>query len=154
MTGEYGNTDIEMKAQAIGVIHSPYKSRGAAPPQGRMEVCEIEFFGGYDKALQDIETFSHLNIFYWLHKGSGYHPIVQTPWDTKPHGLFATRSPNRPTPIGFAVVKLKERRGNILIVEGLDAIDGTPVVDIKPYIPGVDAKPDANGGWLEGKIRV
>jgi len=75
--------------------------------------------------------------------------IVQPPWDTKPHGLFATRSPHRPNPIGYSVVELVERRGNILRVRGLDAIEGTPVLDIKPFIKKRDCKPHAVSGWIE-----
>ena len=77
---------------------------------------------------------------------------MKTPWDDAPHGVFATRSPRRPNPIGISVVKLIKRRGNVLVVSGIDAIDGTPLIDIKPFIPEFDSK-NANSGWLEGKIR-
>ena len=72
--------------------------------------------------------------------------------DDAPHGVFATRSPRRPNPIGISVVKLIERRGNVLVVSGIDAIDGTPLIDIKPFIPEFDSK-NANSGWLEGKLK-
>lgn len=74
--------------------------------------------------------------------------MVQTPWDSMPHGLFAARSPHRPNPFGHAVVNLMKREGNKLMVKGFDAIEGTPILDIKPYIPLFDAKPTASKGWL------
>lgn len=135
----------------IGVIHSPYKTKGNAPPQGRDKICEIEIFKEYEAGLKDINGFSHLHIFYWLHKSNNYTISVHTPWDKKLHGLFATRSPNRVNPIAYAVVELLEKKENRLKVKGLDAIDGTPVLDIKPYIPKIDAKHEAKIGWLKEK---
>ena len=75
--------------------------------------------------------------------------MVKTPWDETPHGVFSTRSPHRPNPLGYAVVKLVEKNQNILVVEGLDAIEGTPVIDIKPYINKKDVKHNVISGWLE-----
>ena len=77
---------------------------------------------------------------------------VNTPWDLGPHGLFATRTPNRPNPLGYSVVELMGKRGNILSVKGLDAIEGTPVIDIKPYMSKIDAKLHTRNGWIEGKL--
>ena len=142
-----------MDAQPIGTIHSPYKTRAEAPPQGGDEVSEIEIMREFGGGLIDIVGFSHLHIFYWLHMAKDYSLSVRTPWDSKPHGLFATRTPNRPNPIGYSVVELIERKGTTLRVKGLDAIDGTPVVDIKPYIAEVDAKSHARSGWIAGKIK-
>ncbi|MCK4576971.1 tRNA (N6-threonylcarbamoyladenosine(37)-N6)-methyltransferase TrmO [candidate division WOR-3 bacterium] len=139
------------KTEAIGVIKSIYKTRDEAPHQGKDEVSEIEILQKYCDGLKDIERFSHLHIFYLLHQSGGFSLSVTTPWDTEQHGLFATRSPNRPTPLGYAVVELIERKGNVLKVKGIDAINGTPVLDIKPYIPGLDAKPQANRGWFEDR---
>lgn len=133
----------------IGVIHSPYSSSGEAPRQGSDEVCEIEIFEQYKEGLKDIEGFSHLHIFYWLHESHGFRLMVKTPWDDKSHGLFATRSPHRVNPVAYAVVELLEKNNNILKVRGLDATEGTPVLDIKPYIPRIDAKATARIGWLE-----
>ena len=84
--------------------------------------------------MKDIEGFTHIHIYYWLHKSKGYSLHVNTPWDDIPHGLFTTRSPHRPNPIGHTTVELVEQKDNILMVKGLDAIDGTPVLDIKPYV--------------------
>ncbi len=135
-----------------GVVHSPYKRKEEVPLQ-RRHISEIEIFEEYAEDLKDIERFSHIHVLYWLHKSEGFVPSVKTPWDSKPHGLFATRSPNRPNPIGYSVVRLLERKGNVLKVKGLDAIEGTKVLDIKPYIPEIDSKPHANSGWLRGKIK-
>ncbi len=138
----------------IGIIHSPYKDSNSAPYQGcgSEEVSQIEVFEEFEQGLQDIEGFSHIIVIYWFHRSEGYRLLVKTPWDDKPHGLFTTRSPHRPCPLGLAVVQLVSRERNLLKVKGLDAIDGTPLLDIKPYIPEVDGKPTAKAGWLEGKL--
>ncbi len=143
-----------MKLKPIGIIYSPYKTRAEAPPQGKSDVLEIEIFKEYEEGLKDIETFSHLHVIYWMHKSKGYSLLITTPWDTKLHGLFATRTPNRPNPLGHSVVELIERKGNILKVRGLDAIEGTPVIDIKPYVPRIDVKPEADSGWLGDKLKL
>jgi formylmethanofuran dehydrogenase subunit E len=84
--------------------------------------------------LQDIEVFSHLHVFFWLHKSTVYNLVVTTPWDIVPHGLFATRSPHRPNTIGHSVVELIEGKKTALKIQGVGAIDGLPVIDIKPYL--------------------
>lgn len=143
-----------LELKPIGIIHSPYQI-GQAPHQGcgREEVSEIELFKEFEEGLKDIEGFSHIILIYWFHKSQGYHLLVKTPWDTKLHGLFTTRSPNRPCPLGLCVVELVAREKNILKVKGLDAIDGTPLLDIKPYIPAIDEKVQVEIGWLKGKLR-
>ena len=85
-------------------------------------------------------------------KSTDFSLLVKTPWDTIPHGIFSTRSPHRPNPIGHAVVELVERKNNKIIVKGLDAIEGTPIIDIKPYVKSLDIKDDASSGWLEKGI--
>lgn len=137
------------RIEPIGIIRSPYKTRADAPHQGKDEIVEIVVESRYSEGLKDIEQFSHLHIFYYLHRSEGYTLTTTTPWDKELHGVFATRSPHRPTPLGYAVVELVRMKGNILEVKGLDAIDGTPVIDIKPYSPQIDAKPWANRGWFE-----
>jgi len=143
-----------LELKPIGIIHSPYRDREQAPHQGhkREEICQVEVFKEFEEGLKDIEGFSHIILIYWFHKSAGYHLLVTTPWDTKPHGLFTTRSANRPCPLGLCVVEIVAREGNILKVKGLDALDGTPLLDIKPYIPSLDAKTDAKAGWLEDKL--
>jgi len=144
-----------LKLKPIGVIHSPYHA-GQVPYQGcgREEIGEVEVFEQFAEGLKDIEGFSHIVLIYWFHKSRGYSLMVRTPWDTTPHGLFTTRSPNRPCPLGLSVVRLVARKGNILKVKDLDAIDGTPLLDIKPYVPTVDEKSDIKIGWLEGKLKL
>jgi tRNA-Thr(GGU) m(6)t(6)A37 methyltransferase TsaA len=139
-----------MQLSPIGIIHSPYKDKKDCPPQGREEICEIEIFGEYGEGLKDIGGFSHLILLYWLHWATNFSLSVKTPWDSKPHGLFATRSPNRPNPIGFSVVELIEINGNRLKVKGLDALEGTPLLDMKPYLPEIDTKSNVRTGWVKG----
>jgi tRNA-Thr(GGU) m(6)t(6)A37 methyltransferase TsaA len=138
-----------MQLKPIGIIHSPYKNKRGCPPQGREEICWIEIFEPYAEGLKDIDGFSHLILLYWLHSSKGYSLLLETPWDPEPHGVFATRSPNRPNALGFSVAELIERDGNRLKVKGLDALEGTPLIDIKPYLPEIDAKADVRIGWVK-----
>ena len=119
-------------------------------------VSEIVVNTSLTEALDNLDEFSHITVLYWMHQAAENKP------PTKVHpmgnqelpavGLFATRSPNRPNPVGKATVRLLKRQGNILKVEGLDAIDGTPVIDIKPYIPGYDSVTNARvPSWITSK---
>jgi len=136
-----------LKLKPIGVIHSPYHA-GQAPYQGsgREEICEVQVFEQFAEGLKDIEGFSHIILIYWFHKSTGYSLTVIPSWNTKLHGLFTSRSPNRPCPLGLSVVELIAREKNILKVKDLDAIDGTPLLDIKPYVPAVDETSDKLAG--------
>jgi tRNA-Thr(GGU) m(6)t(6)A37 methyltransferase TsaA len=138
-----------MQLKSIGIIHSPYKDRKESPPQGREEICWIEVSKQYAEGLKDIEGFSHLILLYWFHQGNDYSLQVKTPWSSELHGVFATRSPDRPNPVGFSVVELIERKGDKLKVKGLDALEGTPLLDIKPYLPPIDSKTKVRMGWVE-----
>ena len=146
-----------MELKQIGVIHTPYKTSAGCPCQACKSelIAEIEVFKEYEGGLKDVEGFSHLVVLYLMHKSKGYSLLVRTPWDTEPHGLFTTRSPHRPNPIGISIVRLLERKGNILRVRGVDAIDGTPLIDIKPYVPEFDEKEktEVRIGWFEGKVK-
>lgn len=144
-----------LELKPIGIIHSPYHA-GQAPYQGsrREEICHVEVFKDFEEGLKDIEGFSHIIVIYWFHKAQWYHLLVKTPWDVKLHGLFTTRSPHRPCPLGLSVVELVARENNILKVKGLDAIDGTPLLDIKPYIPEIDERNNVRIGWFEGKLKL
>ncbi|MEN6317532.1 MAG: tRNA (N6-threonylcarbamoyladenosine(37)-N6)-methyltransferase TrmO [Syntrophaceae bacterium] len=124
----------------IGVIHSPYQKRGDAPHQGRLAptTSEIEIFPEYAAGLKDIARLSHLIILYWLDRANRQMLTAVPPHSKKEYGVFATRSPNRPNPIGFAVTDLLNIDGQRLIARGLDALDGTPVLDLKPYSPEID----------------
>ena len=140
---------LSVELNIVGIVRSPYKTTSDAPSQGGDVVSEIEISEKYVDGLKDIEGFSHLHVFYWLHESKGCSLMVTTQWDTKPHGLFTTRSPHRPNPIGHSIVELVERKENVLVVKGLDAVDGTPVIDIKPYVKKLDFKEDAVSGWAE-----
>ena len=131
--------------KAIGIVRNDIMQ--PSRQDWKKVVSEIVVESSLTEALDNLEEFSHLIVLYWMHQ------ITTTQLPTKAHprgnqelplvGLFATRSPNRPNPIGKATVRLLERQGNVLKVEGLDATDGTPVIDIKPYIPGYDSAPEA-----------
>ncbi len=142
----------------IGVVHSPFADRVSAPRQPYVAadvVATIELFPGHDfeDALADLERWSHLWVVYWFHLNSGgdeprWRPKVLPPRSNEKRGVFATRSPHRPNPIGISPVKLERVDGLILHVRGVDMVDGTPVLDIKPYVPFADAIPDASTGWI------
>jgi formylmethanofuran dehydrogenase subunit E len=150
MSNNINPKDIkEIFIKPIGIVHSSYKERGSFQGKYSNEVCEVEVFHEYQEGLKDIETCSHLILLYWLDRSRRDILQTHTLHDTEIHGVFATRSPNRPNPIGFGVVRLIERRENILKVIGLDALDGTPVIDIKPYSSELDAVLDARIGWSE-----
>ena len=135
--------------EQIGVIRSPYRERKDAPSQGRHTADEstLEVFKDYESALRDIEQCSHLIVLYWQDKANRSALQSRTPWGPEIHGVFATRSPNRPNPIGFCVVELLGRNGRLLKVRGMDALDGSPLIDIKPYSPQIDSIPHARIGW-------
>lgn len=130
------------------VVHSPYKAPAEAPYQGRHREDDstLEVFEAYEDALQDVEKSSHLIVLYWQDRGDRGVLKTRTPWGPEIRGVFATRSPNRPNPIGLCVVDLVERNGRFLRVKFMDALDGSPLLDIKPYYPGVDSVREASGG--------
>lgn len=138
---------------AIGVIHTALTQLDKVPiqPCYSNEVGEVEFFEQYEEGLKDIEGFSHIIILYAFHKSKGYSLTVKPFLDSDKHGLFATRHPNRPNPIGVSVVRLIERNGRVLRVEGIGVLNGTPLIDIKPYVPSFDQRTSVRIGWLEGK---
>ncbi|HNR57074.1 MAG TPA: tRNA (N6-threonylcarbamoyladenosine(37)-N6)-methyltransferase TrmO [Methanothrix sp.] len=141
-----------MNLKPIGVIHSPYKTRAEAPFQGRPseEVSEVEVFDEFLPGLADVEGCTHLFLLYWLDRADRKVLKAFPPHDGKEHGVFATRSPNRPNPIGLGIVDLVGVAGGRLRVRGLDALEGTPLLDIKPYFSEVDSIPDASVGWRNG----
>jgi tRNA-Thr(GGU) m(6)t(6)A37 methyltransferase TsaA len=111
----------------------------------------VEIFPEFTEGLLDIELFSHLYLFYHFDRAEPGELIRHPFLDDAPHGIFATRHPCRPNGIGITVVRLLERRGNSLTVSGIDVLDGTPLLDIKPYIPRFDCHPEASEGWFAGK---
>jgi len=139
----------------IGVIHTPYKTTKEIPCQGyrSKEIGEIEVFEEYAEGLTDIEGFSHLILLYLFHKTDHYTLLVKPFLDDRLHGLFATRTPKRINPVGLSVLKLLERKGNVLKITEIDMLDGTPLIDIKPYVPQFDEREDVSIGWLEDKLK-
>ncbi|MGE4375263.1 MAG: tRNA (N6-threonylcarbamoyladenosine(37)-N6)-methyltransferase TrmO [Methanoculleus sp.] len=138
-----------MECIPIGIVRSPYTEPGDAPRQGRLVdvVAEIHVLDAYVPGLEGVERSSHLIILYWLDRAERGQLYARPPGESRERGVFSTRSPARPNPIGFGVVDLIGREGNVLLVRGLDALDGTPVLDIKPYSPEIDCVPEATGGW-------
>lgn len=138
----------------IGVVHSPFRSREDIEPmrntrsRGFQNVRgEIEVFPPYEEGLKDISGFSHLIVLFVFHQSQAGRLLVRPPGQRSVRGVFATRSPHRPNPIGMTVVKLRKRRGNVLEISGLDIVEGSPVLDIKPYTPK-DRKSSIRTGFL------
>ncbi|MFC1532151.1 tRNA (N6-threonylcarbamoyladenosine(37)-N6)-methyltransferase TrmO [Thermodesulfobacteriota bacterium] len=140
--------------QPIGIIHSPFKSKESFPIQGLYSSDakgEVELFNEYSDGLKDIETFSHIILIYHFSKAGEIELVRPTFLDDEAHGVFASRHPCRPNGLGITIVNLIKCKGNILEVSAIDVIDGTPLIDIKPYIPRFDCFPDATEGWVESK---
>ncbi len=141
----------------IGRVHSPFKNKQDIdsekfasstdfdPIEGELEIDD-EFSEG----LTDLEDFSHVIVIFGFHKSEGFKLLVTPPYDNTPRGVFATRSPHRPNPIGMTILKIIERKHNILHVSGMDMIEGTPILDIKPYTHR-DQKEEIEIGWLKDK---
>ncbi|MFA4835990.1 MAG: tRNA (N6-threonylcarbamoyladenosine(37)-N6)-methyltransferase TrmO [Dehalococcoidia bacterium] len=143
-----------MILEPIGIIHTSYKTKGECPIQpvyasdcsGRVEV-----FPEYKEGLKDIETFSHIILLYFFDRMGKIDLVRPTFLDDQPHGIYASRHPCRPNGIGLSIVRLVRREENVLIIEGADMLDKTPLLDIKPYIAKYDAIPSASEGWTAGK---
>ncbi|HPB25215.1 MAG TPA: tRNA (N6-threonylcarbamoyladenosine(37)-N6)-methyltransferase TrmO [Bacteroidales bacterium] len=145
----------EITYKPIGIIHSPFKTIENMPIQhtsAKGENGEIEIFPEYAEGLKDLEGFSHIILLCHLHKVDHVKLLVVPFLDTVLRGVFATRAPVRPNPIGLTVVKLIEVKGNIITVENIDFIDKTPLLDIKPCLPMIDDLQEIKLGWLTGKI--
>jgi len=141
----------------VGVVRSPFKNPEDLPPPAcapprfldRVE-GEIVIFDEFVPALESLEGFSHLIVIFAFHRASGFRLRTVPPGESRPRGIFATRSPHRPNPLGMSVVRLLVRDGPILKVSGLDLVDGTPVLDIKPYTRR-DRKSRIRTGWLKDR---
>ncbi len=138
--------------EPIGTIHSPYDKLEDMPiqPKGAPEVeGHIIFDEKYVDGLQDLDGFSHVYLLYRFHKASRTELLVTPFMDTQTRGVFATRSPLRPNHIGISIVRLIAVEGNKVVVKGVDIIDGTPLLDIKPYMEKFDAVKESRSGWLQ-----
>lgn len=144
---------MEFVMRPIGIIHSPFQEKEQTPiqPSRSQEQGRVEVYPEFAAGLEDIEGFSHIILLYVFHQSSGFTLRVKPFLDDRLHGLFATRYPKRPNPIGISVVRLAGRQGNILQIEGVDVLDGTPLLDIKPYVSEFDLRTATRSGWLEGR---
>ncbi|HJJ43308.1 MAG TPA: tRNA (N6-threonylcarbamoyladenosine(37)-N6)-methyltransferase TrmO [Methanocorpusculum sp.] len=139
----------------IGCVHSPHQDLAGMPiqpPAAKQFSGTIEIYPEFLDGLKDIEGFTRLMLIYHLHKSAGCNLTVKPFLDTQSHGVFATRVPKRPNAIGFSVVRLLKREGDLLHIGEVDILDGTPLLDIKPYVPAFDAYQNERYGWFEGKL--
>lgn len=140
----------------IGVVRSPFKTMEGTPIQpigakgvrGQIELCE-EFIAG----VKDLDGFSYIILIYHFHHAKGFDLEVIPFLDSEHRGVFATRGPKRPNPIGISVVKLLRVDGRCLTIEDVDVLDGTPLLDVKPYVPHFDSRQTGEIGWLSGRVR-
>lgn len=146
---------IEITMKPIGIVRSSYKERFDTPRQPALSddvTASIELAKGInlEQAVKDLEGFSHIWVIYWMHLNQGWNPTVIPPRGPKTkRGVLATRAPHRPNSIGLSVVRLLKVEGRMLTIAGHDMLDGTPVLDIKPYVPYADTIENASHGWLK-----
>lgn len=139
--------------ESIGTIHTPYFALNAPhqPIPNAPGDFWITLHSDYTSALETLHTFKYIYVLYHLNEVTQpVEPLTRSPWAPEIEiGLFASRSPKRPNPLGLSIVQIKEIRNNEIIISGIDAYDGTPLIDIKPYMHFLDSKEDANNGWLD-----
>jgi tRNA-Thr(GGU) m(6)t(6)A37 methyltransferase TsaA len=142
----------------IGIIHTPFKEVENMPiqPSGAAGIPgTVDLYPEFAEGLKDLDGFSHLILLYHFHESRRYKLIVTPFLDSEHRGVFATRAPKRPNPIGLSIVRLIRIRGSTLDIENVDILDGTPLLDIKPYVPEFDHQQTCRIGWLEqarGKV--
>ena len=137
-------------SQPIGFVSSPYKNTSEIPKGlgAKHEAeCVLKVLPEFEPGLTDIEGFSHLIVLWEFDRAQGFELLGAPPSDNRPHGVFATRSPRRPNPIGLTIVELRRRQGSELHVGGVDMLDGTPILDIKPYLSSIPSE-TLRRGWL------
>ena len=142
----------EIRYKAIGIIHSEFTDKANTPIQGTFakgSKGEVEVLPEYADGLKDIEGFSHVILIYHFHLSNGYSLISRPFLEDEQHGIFSIRHFNRPNPIGLSVVKLENVKGNLLEIGDVDILDGTPLLDIKPYVPLFDNRLNAKSGWVD-----
>ncbi len=147
---------MEFRMKPIGIIRSPFTDKTQTPiqPSRSQAVGWVEVYPEFAEGLQDLEGFSHVILLYGFHLSDGYTLRVKPFLDDRMHGLFATRHPCRPNPIGLSIVRLLAHRENILDIEGADMLDKTPLFDIKPYVPDFDAPTVVRTGWYETRSKA
>jgi tRNA-Thr(GGU) m(6)t(6)A37 methyltransferase TsaA len=145
-------SEPELVVRPIGYVRSPFNEKVEAPRQGTVSggaPGTVEVLPPYLDALADLESFERVWLVFWFDRAEGWRPKVLPPRSDVKRGLFSTRSPHRPNPIGITAVRLDRIDGLTLHVRDLDLVDHTPILDIKPYLPYADAFPEAGGGWLD-----
>lgn len=155
MSASIGWADKGIVFVPIGVIRSPFREpRGTPiqPPAARGARGRVELFPEYAQGLKDLEGFSHIILVYHFHLSGPARLLVRPYMDESEHGVFATRAPARPNPIGISVVRLEAVEGNVLRVRDVDVVDRTPLLDIKPYVPQFDRCIGVKIGWLEANV--
>ena len=138
--------------QPIGIIHTPHKDPSQTPIQPVFSKGirgSVELFSEYVDGLKDLDGFSHIYLFYYFNRSTQVKMKLKPYLDKNVRGVFATRTPHRPNKIGMSLVQLLEIRDNILEVEEVDILDGTPLLDIKPYIKRFDSRGDVRSGWQD-----
>lgn len=143
---------MKIEFSPIGIIHSPYAEPAGVPIQGVFangSVGTVEVFPEFAEGLTDLGGFSHIILLYRFHRAQGYSLMCRPFLDVHDRGIFATRAPRRPNPIGLSVVKLLGIDGCTLTIDGVDIVDGTPLLDIKPYVPDFDERQQVKTGWYE-----
>lgn len=146
---------MEISLRPIGLIHSPFHEPAGTPIQSARShaLGTVELLSEFAGGLKDIQGFSHIYLLYVFHRSSGYQLHVQPFLDGREHGVFATRHPRRPNPIGISIVRLLSCRENLLEIEGVDVFDGTPLLDLKPYVPDFDQQSGVRSGWYETRSK-
>ncbi|MBC2711546.1 MAG: tRNA (N6-threonylcarbamoyladenosine(37)-N6)-methyltransferase TrmO [Desulfosarcina sp.] len=145
---------MQITFSPIGTIHTPFSNLDGMPiqPSGAKDAeGTIILEPQYGEGLQDIDGFSHIILLYHFHLSKGYRLVVKPFMDTVKRGLFSTRAPRRPNPIGLSIVRLVRIDGLALHVQGVDMVNGTPLLDIKPWVPEFDVRENARAGWLDEK---
>jgi tRNA (adenine37-N6)-methyltransferase len=145
----------EVIYKPIGVVHSPFKMPQDVPIQSaaaKEVVGSVEVSQEYVEGLKDVEGFSHLILVYHFHLAQQYSLLVTPFLDKRLHGVFSTRAPSRPNPVGVSIVRLTKIEKNLLHIQDVDIIDGTPLLDIKPFVPEFDQRKAERIGWLEKKV--
>ncbi|MBL6974382.1 MAG: tRNA (N6-threonylcarbamoyladenosine(37)-N6)-methyltransferase TrmO [Deltaproteobacteria bacterium] len=142
----------DFRIRRIGILRTPWTRQEGTPIQGHMAPEAegvVEMDPEYTAGLADVDGFSHLVLLYWLHRSEGFELRIQPYLDGRKRGVFSTRAPRRPNPIGLTVVRLLEVDGPRIRVSGVDMLDGTPLIDIKPFIPDLVPSGSVSCGWLD-----
>jgi tRNA-Thr(GGU) m(6)t(6)A37 methyltransferase TsaA len=146
---------MSIEIKPIGVISTPFKTSDGVPIQSIKSntLGEAKILETYLDGLESLDGFSHIILLYWCHKANPPSMMVKPYLDTREHGLFSTRAPSRPNPIGLSIVELVRIEGNVVSFKGADMLDGSPLLDIKPFVPEFDNRDEATSGWLSKSFK-